>query len=97
MNGDNRPWSEIWHEAAQDWVDKQDAADILENTKTAVLAQKCSMLGEMAVNKAEQTVKASREWHDHLEVIAKAKKVANAAWVEMEYYKMKFNVQYNKS
>lgn len=91
MTGENRPWSEVFKEAADDWVDKEDAAHILEETKTLVMSQKQAMLGDIPVNRAEQTVKASKEWYDHVLKICEARRVANKAWVEVEWAKMKSN------
>lgn len=87
----NRPWSEALKEAWDDWVDKEDAAHMLEETKTLVMAQKQAMLGDIPVNRAEQTVKASQEWYLHVETIVKARRAANKAWGEVEYVKMKHN------
>ena len=90
MTGENRPWSDIWKEAAMDWVDKEAAAQLLEKTQSAIMAQKQAMLGDIPVNRAEQIVKASPDWYEHIKKVVEAKKVANAAWVDMEYYKMKY-------
>jgi hypothetical protein len=88
---DNKPLSESFLEAAEDWVDKENAAKFLEETKSAVMAQRQAQLGDMPVNKAEQTVKASPSWYSHLEKVCDARREANLAWVKVEYLKMKFN------
>lgn len=89
---DNRPWSEVYLEAATDWCDKEAAASFLEETKTSVMAQRQSMLGkDIPVNRAEQLVKSSPQWYSHLESISTARHEANLAKVKMEYTKMKFN------
>lgn len=85
---DNRPWSEIYRVAAERWVDLEAAASLLEETKTSVMAQKQAALGDMAVNRAEQTIKASRTWMEHLEKIVAARKAANHAKVNMDVIKM---------
>lgn len=87
---DNRPLSEIWREAADEWVDKDAAARLLEDTKTAVMAQKQAALGDIPVNKAEQIVKASADWHRHLVKIVDARTEANKALVNRDYIKMKY-------
>lgn len=86
----NIPLSEQWHLAAHRWADLESAASILEDTKSAVLAQMTSRLGDMPVNRAEQTVKSSDEWRDHVAKIGRARLAANKAKIEMEYLKMRF-------
>lgn len=87
---DNRPLSEIYYQAAQEWSDLEAAAQLLEDTKSAVLAQKCAALGGIAVNRAEQTIKGTRDWQEHIEKIVRARQEANLAKVRMEYLRMKF-------
>lgn len=87
---DNRPWSEIFKQAADDWADKEAAAQLLEDTKSAVMAQRQAELGDIPVNKAEQTVKASVGWYNHVEKVVEARKAANMAKVNLEYIRMKF-------
>ena len=86
---ENRPLSEIFWEAAQDYTDKECAAQLLEDTKSAVLAQKCASLGDMPVNRAEQTIKASRDWLEHITKIVEARKSANEAKLRLEYIRMR--------
>lgn len=85
---DNRPWSDIYREAGEDWVDKEAAAQLLEDTKSSVMAQKQAAYGDIPVNKAEQKVKASPEWMEHLEKIVAARKAANLAKIYLDYVKM---------
>lgn len=87
---DNRPWSEQYRLVAKAWVDAEAAASLLEDTKSAVLAEKMAALGEMPVSKAEMTVKASKEWHDNLRTISMSRQTANRLKVQMEYIRMKF-------
>lgn len=90
MTGENRAWSEVFKEAADDWVDKEAAAQLLEDTKSSVMAQKQAMLGDIPVNRAEQIVKASAEWSDHIREIVAARKAANQAKMDLEVIRMKF-------
>lgn len=83
-----RSISEQFRIVARNWCDAESAAQLLEETKTSVLAQKMAALGEMAVNKAEMTVKASTDWHDHLKKIVDARKEANLKKVHMEYLRI---------
>lgn len=93
--GENRPWSEVYLEAAEDWTDKEAAATLLEDTKSAIMAQKQAALGDLPVNRAEQIVKASADWYRHLEKIVEARKMANLAKVKLEYIRMKHSEHMN--
>lgn len=88
MVEDNRPLSEIYLEAAEDWVDKEAAAQLLEDTKSAVMAQRQLALGDIPVNRAEQIVKASPEHYADIERIVEARRVANLAKANLEYIRM---------
>lgn len=85
----NLPISEQFRLAAKDWVDKDAAASMLEETKSAVLAQRMAALGDMPVNRAEQIVKASPEWHDWIEGMVNARTAANLAKVKIEWIRMR--------
>src|SRR3954468_22948496 len=87
---DNLPWSEQFRIVAKQWVDADAAATLLEDTKSAVMAERMLGLGEMAVNKAEALVKASPEWRRHIEAIVNARRAANRLKVQLEYLRMKF-------
>lgn len=75
---------------AKAWVDAEAAASLLEDTKSALLAERMNALGDMAVNKAEMTVKASQEWKDNLRTISMSRQAANRLKVQLEYIRMKF-------
>lgn len=87
----NAPLSEQFRLAAKDWVDKDSAASMLEETKTAVLAQRVGALGDMPVNRAEQIVKGSSEWHAWIAGMVNARTSANLAKVKLEWLRMRFN------
>lgn len=87
--GDNRPHSEIYREAALDWVDKDAAARMLEECKTAFLEKKKTELGDMPDSHAERIVKASEEWRDYIKKMVNAKTAANRARVQLNYIEMK--------
>jgi hypothetical protein len=87
----NLPWSEQYRIVSKQWVDADAAASILEDTKSAVMAERVVALGDMAVNKAEATVKASPEWRQHVEAVVNARRAANRLKVQLEYLRMKFN------
>lgn len=86
----NLPWSEQFRVVAKQWVDADAAATILEDTKSAVMAERMLAMGEMAINKAEALVKASPDWKRHVEAIVNARRAANRLKVQMEYLRMKF-------
>jgi hypothetical protein len=87
----NLPWSEQYRIVAKQWVDADAAATILEDTKSAVMAERMLALGEMAINKSEALVKASPEWRRHIESIVNARRAANKLKVQLEYLRMKFS------
>lgn len=89
--GDNQPVSERYARAARDWVEKDAAASLLEETKSAVLSQQMHALGDMPVSRAEMQVKASKEWADFIDKMVKAREAANLAKVRLEFLRMKFS------
>ena len=87
----NLPWSEQFRIVAKSWVDADAAAALLEDTKSAVLAERMQMHADLPVNRAEQLVKSSPEWREHIERMVAARKFANLLKVKMEYLRMKFS------
>jgi hypothetical protein len=87
----NLPWSEQFRVVAKSWVDADAAATLLEDTKSAVLAERMQAHAELPVNRAEQIVKGSAEWRDHIQKMVAARKQANRLKVQMEYLRMKFS------
>lgn len=83
-------WSEQYRIAAKDWVAKDAAANILEETKSAVLAQKMLFFSDLPVSRAEMQVKGSPEWTDFVTSMVRAREEANLAKVRLEYTRMKF-------
>ena len=83
--------SEQFRIAAKQWVELDSAANMLEETKSAVLSQKMAALGDMPVSRAELIVKASEEWRDFVEGMVKARGAANLAKVKCEYIRMRFS------
>lgn len=88
---DDRPLSEQFRLVAKAWVDADAAANILEETKSAFLSKKIAEQGDMPVNRAEATVKASQEWSDYVTLMVNARQEANRRKVQMEYIRMRFN------
>lgn len=86
----NLPWSEQFRVVAKQWTDAEAAASLLEDTKSAVLAERMTAYAGLAVNRAEQLVKSSPEWSDHIKKMVSARRQANLLKVQMEYLRMKF-------
>jgi hypothetical protein len=87
----NVPPSETYRLVAKEWVEKDGTARMLEECKTAVLAQKMRALGDMPAAHAEREVKASQEWDEYIHKMVDARTAANLAKVKTEYYRMKFS------
>ena len=87
----NQPPSERFRISAKDWVEKDGAARLLEESKTAVLAQRMKALGDKPAAHAERDVKASEEWADYIKKMVDARTAANLAKVRMEWCRMRFS------
>lgn len=85
----NLPFSEQFRLCAKDWVEKDAAARLLEETKTAVLSRMISRQGDITHAKAERIVKSSDEWHDFIKGMVDARTAANLAKVRKEFVEMK--------
>ncbi|MGW9332685.1 hypothetical protein [Bosea sp. NPDC055594] len=86
----NLPWSEQYRIVAKDYVALKSAADMLEETKSAVLAKRMAALGDMPVSRAEMAVKGSDEWSDYIKTMVDAREQAELKRVHLEYIRMKF-------
>lgn len=83
------PLSEQFRLAAEEYVRLDAAANILEESKTAVLAKRMAELGEMPVSKAEMSVKASDDWHTYIRTMCDARAAASLAKVQVEVLRMR--------
>lgn len=90
VTGDNRPLSEIYKAAGDEWVDLDAAARLREETKSLRFAQKVMELGDMPVNRAEHIIKATQEWMDDVTMDVKMRTAANKAKVYMKSVEMRF-------
>lgn len=88
--GSNLPWSEQYRLVAKEYVALKAAADMLEETKSAVLAKRMAALGDMPVSRAEMAVKGSDEWSDYIKTMVEAREQAELKRVHLEYIRMKF-------
>jgi len=86
----NLPFAEQFRIISRRWVDADGAATLLEETKTATLAQEMAKLGGVkSIAAREMAVKASDPWHEYLEAMVAARKKANLLKVQLEYIRMK--------
>lgn len=86
----NEAISEQYRLASLRWVKANAAADLLEESKSAVLSQKMAALGDMPVSRAELKVKSGEDWRVHIEKIVDARREANELKVEADFLRMKF-------
>lgn len=86
----NLPISEQYRLTAKEWVEADAAANLLEETKSAVLSQHMAAMGDMPVSKAELAVKSTANWHTYLSEMVEARKRANLLKVKMEWLRMRF-------
>lgn len=99
QSGDNRPISELFRLAAEQWADHDAAARMLEELKSTFLEQKkadavriASEVDNVSLpdSHAEREVKATQEWKDYIVKMVSARTRANKARVQMEYLRMKY-------
>jgi hypothetical protein len=85
----------LW-EVGQDWADKDAAASMLEEAKSAYLSQMMAKLGDIPVSHAEREVKASDEWMEYITKMVEARKEANLAKLKVDFIRMKSGEQQSK-
>jgi hypothetical protein len=92
--------SSVYYEVGSKWVDLDAAARILEETKTALLSQRKLEVeaqgGKMSKAQAEDLVRASPEWRDHLHKIVNARTAANRERLKLETLRMRHAEQQSK-
>lgn len=89
MNRNDVPVSEQYRLAAKQWVTVDAAARLLEEGKSAYVAQQINKLGDMPHAKAERIVKASQEYSDYIKKMVNAKTAANDMKEELAWLKMR--------
>ena len=90
------PLSEQYRMIAKKYVEADAAASILEESKSAVLAQWMADKGDMPVSRAEMIVKASQEWREYIVEMVNARKQAALLKAQLEYIRMQFSEQQSK-
>lgn len=87
----SNPISEEFRIIAKKWVEADAAANMLEESKSAVLAKMISAHGDMPVNRAETRVKSSDAWSDYIKSMVDAREKASMLKVQLEYIRMRFS------
>lgn len=101
---DQRPLSEQFRIIAKKWADADNAAHLMDELKTTVLAQKKTALiaenfkgqqlmkdnpREMTDAKAERLVKSSADWEKYIRDMCKARSTANLLKQQLKYIEMR--------
>lgn len=76
---------------AKQWVEADAAANLLEESKSAVLARMISSQGDIPVNRAETNVKSSEDWDNYIKSMVEARRKAALLKVQLEYIRMQFS------
>lgn len=87
----NIPISEQYRLVAKKWVEADGAANLLEESKSAFLAQLMAKQGDVPVSRAELAVKSSNEWEQYVEKMVVTRKEASLLKVQLEFIKMQFS------
>lgn len=85
---------ESYREVGFAWADANAAANLLEDSKSAVLSSMVIDIrkaDDCSVAAAETKAKASLAWRNYLDDVHDARQKANRLSVEREYWKMKFS------
>ncbi len=85
----NLPLSDQWRLAAEKAVRADKVATLLQQTKSAVLAQRMNRLGDKPVAHAERDVKGSPEWFEYITKMVEAREHAELLKIEAAWLKMK--------
>jgi hypothetical protein len=91
MTDQEIPHSEKFRNIAKRWVAAESAANMLEETKTSILAKRKDDLGDMPVSRSEMTIKAYDEWHEYIWSMVDARTKASLLKVQKEFILMQFH------
>lgn len=93
----NQPISEQFRIVAKQWVDADEAASLMEETKGATVSEMITkIIGynlNMPFNKAELAVKSSDEYKEFITTMVKLRSKANMLKVQLEFIRMQFQEQ----
>src|SRR5512139_389183 len=91
--GSNLPLSEQYRIVAKQWVDQDNAATILEETKSSVLAEMKAELikadPNLADNAADRMVRATKEWREWVINMVNQRTMANRLRMQLKYIEMR--------
>ena len=82
---------ELWRIASAEWLDAQDAADILRETKNDVFAEIVSRQDAKTNAEAERLARLSDEWKEHRTEMISAESRARRLKMRVKYHDMKWN------
>lgn len=84
---------EKWRIAAAEWLDLQEAADILRETKNDVLAEITDNQDGSSHAEKDRRARLSKDWRDHRSNMLTAEAKARRAKMRVKYQDMKFNAE----
>ena len=84
-----KPISEQYRLAAQEGVELDAADRMLDEGKSAFIAQQINSMGDMPHSKADRVVRASKAYADYIKKMVTTKTIANRQKVELDYLKMR--------
>lgn len=84
---------EKWRIAAAEWLDLQEAADVLRETKNDVFAEICSGIDAKSEAEKQRLARVSRRWQNHRNDMLKAENVARRAKLRVKYADMIFEAK----
>lgn len=85
-----RPISEDYRLAGEEWADADAAFYLLENTRTSLRAELVLQQQGVPNNRAEHIANASKEYRDHVKKTAEMKRKANRLKIRMDYLRMEY-------
>ena len=90
----NYPISEQFRITAKKWVEAEEAASLMEETRSAVLSEMINNVISyninMPFNKAELAAKSSPEYKEFITTMVNLRSKANLLKVKLEYLRMQF-------
>lgn len=84
---------EKWRIAAAEWLDLQEAADLLRETKNDFLAELASAVDAKSHAERERLARISEAWKSHVQKILKAEADARRAKLRVKYADMMFDAK----
>lgn len=85
----DRPISEQFRVVAKRWVEADGAARLLEESKTAWVAERENLHADVSAAAATRAVKSSPEYRAYVNQMVTARTNANLLKVQMEYIRMR--------